>query len=33
LPERRLVPEAWPKAPEAGEEEVIEVTDALPEAA
>jgi hypothetical protein len=33
LPEGRFVPEAWPRAPEAREEAVIKVAEALPKAA
>ena len=33
LPAGRFVPEAWPRAPEAVEEEVIEAVEALPKAA
>jgi hypothetical protein len=33
LPEGRFVPEAWPRASKAGEEEVIKAAEALPKAA
>ena len=33
LPEGRFVPEPWPRAPEAEEEEVIEAAETLPKAA